>query len=78
MRADPGWKLVVADASQLEPRVLAAMSGDGAMAAAGRQADLYQGIVDAGVVETRDEAKSRCSARSTARRPGPRLSSCRG
>ncbi len=24
--ADPGWKLVVADASQLEPRVLAAMA----------------------------------------------------
>lgn len=55
--ADPGWKLVVADAAQLEPRVLAAMSGDGAMAAAGRQADLYQGVVDAGIVETRQQAK---------------------
>jgi DNA polymerase-1 len=57
VRADPGWALVVADASQLEPRVLAAMSGDGAMAAAGRAADLYQGVVDAGIVETRSEAK---------------------
>ena len=57
VRADDGWKLVVADAAQLEPRVLAAMSGDAAMAAAGRQADLYQGVVDAGIVETRAQAK---------------------
>ena len=28
--ADPGWRLVVADAAQLEPRVLAAMAGDDA------------------------------------------------
>ncbi len=57
VRADPGWRLVVADAAQLEPRVLAAMSGDAAMAAAGRSADLYQGVVDAGIVATRSEAK---------------------
>ncbi|HEY3437800.1 MAG TPA: bifunctional 3'-5' exonuclease/DNA polymerase [Actinotalea sp.] len=57
VRADPGWCLVVADAAQLEPRVLAAMSGDAAMAAAGRQADLYQGVVDAAIVETRQQAK---------------------
>ena len=57
VRADPGWRLVVADARQLEPRVLAAMSGDAAMAAAGRQTDLYQGVVDAGIVETREQAK---------------------
>lgn len=56
-RADPGWRLVVADAAQLEPRVLAAMSGDAAMATAARGADLYQGFVDAGVVETRKHAK---------------------
>lgn len=54
---DPGWKLVVADASQLEPRVLAAMSGDRAMARAGQQTDMYQAIVDAGAVETRRQAK---------------------
>ena len=54
---DAGWKLVVADASQLEPRVLAAMSGDRAMARAGQAADMYQGMVDAGAVETRQQAK---------------------
>lgn len=54
---DPGWKLVVADASQLEPRVLAAMSRDRAMARAGEAADMYQGMVDAGAVETRAQAK---------------------
>jgi DNA polymerase-1 len=57
VRADPGWRLVVADAAQLEPRVLAAMSGDEAMAATGRSADMYQGVVDAGIVATRTEAK---------------------
>jgi DNA polymerase I len=55
--ADEGWKLVVADASQLEPRILAALSADTAMAAAGRGTDLYAGIVASGVVETRDHAK---------------------
>ena len=54
--ADAGWKLVVADASQLEPRVLAGMSADRAMAEAG-SADLYAGIVASGAVETRDQAK---------------------
>ncbi len=57
VRADPGWRLVVADAAQLEPRVLAAMSGDGAMAAAGRQADLYAAVVQAGIVADRTQAK---------------------
>jgi DNA polymerase I len=56
-RADPGWKLVVADASQLEPRVLAAMARDDRMAAAARGHDLYQGLVDAKVVDTRAHAK---------------------
>ncbi|MFT4029965.1 MAG: bifunctional 3'-5' exonuclease/DNA polymerase [Protaetiibacter sp.] len=55
--ADPGWKLVVADAAQLEPRVLAAMSGDTAMARAGLAHDLYQGMVESGAVETRSQAK---------------------
>ena len=35
--ADPGWVLVVADAAQLEPRVLAALAGDRAFAAGGRR-----------------------------------------
>jgi DNA polymerase-1 len=57
LRADEGWRLVSADVSQLEPRALAAMSGDRAMAAAGHGKDLYSGLVDAGVVATRQEAK---------------------
>ncbi len=57
VRADPGWMLVVADVAQLEPRVLAAMSGDTALADAARGRDLYAGIVDSGAVATRAEAK---------------------
>lgn len=57
IRADPGWVLVSADVAQLEPRVLAAMSGDQGLAAAGRGQDLYTGIVESGIVETRQEAK---------------------
>ncbi|MGY1605549.1 MULTISPECIES: bifunctional 3'-5' exonuclease/DNA polymerase [unclassified Geodermatophilus] len=55
--ADEGWRLVVADVAQLEPRVLAGMSRDGALAEAARAADLYAGMVAAGVVGTRAEAK---------------------
>ena len=54
--ADPGWSLVVADASQLEPRILTGLSGDRAMAAAG-EGDLYEGIVASGAVASRAEAK---------------------
>lgn len=57
VRADPGWAFVVADVAQLEPRVLAAMSGDAALARAARGQDLYAGIVDSGAVATRAEAK---------------------
>ena len=39
VRADPGWRLVVADAAQLEPRVLAALSGEYTLAPG--EADLY-------------------------------------
>ena len=55
--ADPGWAFVVADAAQLEPRILAALAHDTAMATAGRGTDLYAGIVASGVVETRADAK---------------------
>lgn len=55
--ADDGWKLVVADASQLEPRILAALAGDRDMVAAGSAGDLYAGIVASGAVDTRDQAK---------------------
>ncbi|TCM44335.1 bifunctional 3'-5' exonuclease/DNA polymerase [Kribbella sp. VKM Ac-2568] len=45
--ADPGWRLVVADASQLEPRVLAAISRDpGLMEVAGDAGDLYKAVSD--------------------------------
>src|SRR5690606_36363882 len=57
LRADPGWMLVSADVAQLEPRVLAAMAGDRAMAAAGYGKDLYSGIMESGIVATRQEAK---------------------
>lgn len=55
--AEPGMRLVVADAAQLEPRALAAIARDEALAEAGRGTDLYQGLVDRGVVDTRQHAK---------------------
>jgi DNA polymerase-1 len=48
---------VVADVAQLEPRVLAGMSGDRALAKAAHDADLYQGMVDDGAVASRHDAK---------------------
>ncbi len=45
--ADPGWVLVVADAAQLEPRVLAALAGDDAFAEAAAGGDLYAALADA-------------------------------
>ncbi|MDQ1552430.1 MAG: polymerase, partial [Actinomycetota bacterium] len=55
--ADAGWKLVVADAAQLEPRILASMAGDRDMVAAGAAGDLYAGIVASGAIDTREHAK---------------------
>lgn len=55
--ADPGWSLVVADAAQVEPRALAGMAADEALARAGHDGDLYAGLVASGVVDTRDRAK---------------------
>jgi len=55
--ADPGRVLVVADAAQLEPRVLAGLAHDTAMARAARSRDLYQAMVDSGAVPTREQAK---------------------
>ncbi|MDI3406757.1 bifunctional 3'-5' exonuclease/DNA polymerase [Streptomyces cavernicola] len=56
--ADPGWRLVVADADQLEPRVLAAISGDqGLMEVAARADDLYQAVSDRAFSGDRDMAK---------------------
>jgi DNA polymerase family A len=45
--ADAGWVLVVADAAQLEPRVLAALAGDRAFAEAAAGGDLYEALAGA-------------------------------
>ncbi|MER6411443.1 bifunctional 3'-5' exonuclease/DNA polymerase [Streptomyces humidus] len=56
--ADPGWRLVVADADQMEPRVLAAISRDpGLMEVAGRESDLYQAVSDRAFSGDRGQAK---------------------
>ena len=56
--ADPGWRLVVADASQLEPRILAAISRDpGLMEVAGNADDLYKAVSDKAFSGDRGMAK---------------------
>ncbi|MGN9805054.1 bifunctional 3'-5' exonuclease/DNA polymerase [Micromonospora sp. L32] len=55
--ADPGWRLVVADAGQLEPRVLAAVSGDARLAAAGGAGDLYAALAQDAFAGDRARAK---------------------
>ncbi|GAA2436265.1 bifunctional 3'-5' exonuclease/DNA polymerase [Streptomyces macrosporus] len=56
--ADPGWRLVVADAAQMEPRVLAAISRDrGLMEVAGSGRDLYSVLSDRAFGGDRDRAK---------------------
>lgn len=60
--ADPGHVLVVADAAQLEPRVLAALAGDAAFAGAAAQGDLYAALAEVfsdtpGGPSARDKAK---------------------
>lgn len=55
--ADPGWRLVVADAGQLEPRVLAAVSGDARLAAAGGAGDLYAALAQDSFAGDRARAK---------------------
>jgi DNA polymerase-1 len=56
--ADPGWRLVVADADQMEPRVLAAISRDpGLMEVAAREDDLYQSVSDRAFSGDRAQAK---------------------
>jgi DNA polymerase-1 len=56
--ADPGWRLVVADAGQMEPRVLAAVSRDpGLMAVAGSDEDLYTALSQRAFGGDRAQAK---------------------
>ncbi|WP_189212229.1 bifunctional 3'-5' exonuclease/DNA polymerase [Actinokineospora fastidiosa] len=44
VRADPGWSLVVADAAQLEPRVLGALAEDQRFAEVSASVDLYTSL----------------------------------
>ena len=56
--ADEGWRLVVADADQMEPRVLAAISRDpGLMEVAGHPDDLYTRLSDRAFSGDRAHAK---------------------
>ncbi|MDQ0677094.1 DNA polymerase-1 [Arthrobacter pascens] len=57
VHADPGHKLIVADASQLEPRVLVALAQDSKMAEAAKGKDLYAGIAAQGFGGDRAKAK---------------------
>ena len=66
VRADPGFRFVRADLGQIEPRVLAAVSGDEALIEATTlDDDLYHPIAQRLGVE-RSIASSLCSARCTA------------
>ncbi|MEE1756756.1 bifunctional 3'-5' exonuclease/DNA polymerase [Streptomyces sp. SP18CS02] len=56
--ADDGWRLIVADADQMEPRVLAAISRDpGLMEVAGHPDDLYTRLSDRAFSGDRGHAK---------------------
>jgi len=55
--ADPGHALVVADAAQLEPRVLAAISNDHALQRLSTDADLYDALATDGFGGDRAKAK---------------------
>ncbi|WP_051814202.1 bifunctional 3'-5' exonuclease/DNA polymerase [Kitasatospora sp. MBT63] len=55
--ADPGWALVVADAAQLEPRVLAALSQDAGLARSAAGGDLYEALAATAFQGDREKAK---------------------
>jgi DNA polymerase I len=55
--ADAGWRLIVADAGQLEPRVLAAVSGDAGLTAAAATGDLYAALAAESFGSDRGRAK---------------------
>ncbi|MBP0449868.1 bifunctional 3'-5' exonuclease/DNA polymerase [Kitasatospora sp. RG8] len=55
--ADPGWLLVVADAAQLEPRVLAALSQDAGLARTAAGGDLYEALAASAFQGDREKAK---------------------
>lgn len=55
--AEPGYRLVVADAAQLEPRVLIAVSGDERLARLAAAEDLYTALAQVGFSGQRAKAK---------------------
>ncbi len=55
--AEPGFRLVVADAAQLEPRVLVAVSNDAELAALAGADDLYTALAQVGFSHQRAKAK---------------------
>ncbi|MGP5390114.1 bifunctional 3'-5' exonuclease/DNA polymerase [Glutamicibacter arilaitensis] len=57
VRTREGSTFVVADGRQLEPRILAAISNDQQLQKAGQQDDLYQWLLDAKLVASRNDAK---------------------
>ena len=57
VRAEPGHRLVVADAAQLEPRVLIAVSGDRDLGRLAAGEDLYTALATVGFAGDRGQAK---------------------
>ncbi|HEX3650126.1 MAG TPA: bifunctional 3'-5' exonuclease/DNA polymerase [Pseudonocardiaceae bacterium] len=57
VRAEPGWTFVAADAAQLEPRVLAALSGDQRLAEVAGDSDLYASLARDSFADDRGRAK---------------------
>ncbi|HEX4723283.1 MAG TPA: bifunctional 3'-5' exonuclease/DNA polymerase [Pseudonocardiaceae bacterium] len=55
--ANPGWTFVAADAAQLEPRVLAALSEDDRLAEVSTGRDLYAGLASDAFANERGKAK---------------------
>ncbi|MFE2751221.1 bifunctional 3'-5' exonuclease/DNA polymerase [Actinosynnema sp. NPDC059335] len=58
VRADPGWKLVAADAAQLEPRVLAALANDHRFTEVSTDDDLYTSLAAEAFDGDRAKAKT--------------------
>jgi DNA polymerase-1 len=57
VRAEPGWTFVAADAAQLEPRVLAALSEDARLAEVAGDSDLYASLARDSFADDRGRAK---------------------
>ena len=76
--AEPGHVLVRADLGQVEPRVLAAVSGDPALARATADDDLYAPVAAAARRSTGRPPRSPCWPRCTARPPAPPARRCAG